>query len=506
MFCLGLGGPVGERALAGLPDPGTRSGHANIRKAPSRTRTAASAASRRARPSPGRSRRRPCGGSPTGSTTRRAAASATAPRARASSSTWRPRPARPNLALAPAALRVETATCVERQPQAIASGKCGLWLIPLAPADQDLVRGGLESDGEAEETLEGGGRRAASIEAEHELVEVGLEVLPAQPVVDTEAPPLGVREHPVHPGQHEVGRRVADHLRLVLDVRERGVPGPAVADDGAARDDVAGDEGAERGGRVVLDPRQPDPPRALALDLDRARDQELALVRAARPDRLVLAAKGDRGLVDLDQAGERLAFGVDHRPAELAQEQPGGLVAAEPELEPELPGGDAVPVRGHQPRRQEPELERQVAAVQHRAGGHRGLPVAPRALHEQRAPAQLPSLVVPAAGAAEPVGPALLEQPAGAGRVVGELRLERRRRARPVNHRHLPPRPARPQPVATPVSTGQAVLIVIRGAQPGSTCERRSPTTQFNLRELTADPPANSYPRGGRGTCLPGGA
>src|SRR3954447_23351680 len=33
MFCLGLRGPVGERALAGLPDPGTRSGHANIRKA-----------------------------------------------------------------------------------------------------------------------------------------------------------------------------------------------------------------------------------------------------------------------------------------------------------------------------------------------------------------------------------------------------------------------------------------------------------------------------------------
>src|SRR3954454_15831537 len=33
MFCLGLGGPAGERALAGLPDPGTRSGHGNIRRA-----------------------------------------------------------------------------------------------------------------------------------------------------------------------------------------------------------------------------------------------------------------------------------------------------------------------------------------------------------------------------------------------------------------------------------------------------------------------------------------
>ena len=77
MLCLGLGGPVGERALAGLPDPGTRSGHGNIRRAASRTRTAGRAASCRAAASPRRLRRRPCGGWPTGSTTRRGAASAT---------------------------------------------------------------------------------------------------------------------------------------------------------------------------------------------------------------------------------------------------------------------------------------------------------------------------------------------------------------------------------------------------------------------------------------------
>src|SRR5207253_8454399 len=64
----------------------------------------------------------------------------------------------------------------------------------------------------------------------------------------------------------------------------------------------------------------------LALDLDRARDQELAVVRAPRPGGLALGAKGQAGLVDLDQAGERLALGVDHRVAELPQEQPGALV------------------------------------------------------------------------------------------------------------------------------------------------------------------------------------
>src|SRR3954447_8763064 len=236
-------------------------------------------------------------------------------------------------------------------------------LVPLAPADQHLVRGGLERDGEAQETLEGGGRRAASIEAEHELVEVGLEVLSAQAVVDAEPPPLRVREHAVDPRQHQVGRRVADHLRVVLDVRERGVPGPAVADDGAARDDVAGDERVERGGRVVPDHRQPDPARPLAHGLDRPRDQELALVRSAGlgRDRAVLGAKGEAGLVHLHQARQRLALGIDHRPAELAEQQPGGLVGAEPELQPQLPGRHPVPVRRDQPRRQEPELERQVA-------------------------------------------------------------------------------------------------------------------------------------------------
>src|SRR5215204_4296178 len=82
-------------------------------------------------------------------------------------------------------------------------------LLPLTPADQHLVGGRLEADGEAEETLEGGGRRAAAIEAEHELVEVGLQVLLAQPVVDAEPPALRVGEHPMHPGRHEVRRRRA---------------------------------------------------------------------------------------------------------------------------------------------------------------------------------------------------------------------------------------------------------------------------------------------------------
>src|SRR4051812_37508498 len=89
-------------------------------------------------------------------------------------------------------------------------------------------------DREAEEAAEGGLGRAAAIEAEDELVEVGLEVLLAQPVIDPQRPPLRVREDAVDPGQHRVGRRVADHLRVVLDTLEPGVAGPAAAHHRAA--------------------------------------------------------------------------------------------------------------------------------------------------------------------------------------------------------------------------------------------------------------------------------
>ena len=83
--------------------------HSPWQKGGVENRTAASAASCRARARPRRSRGPTSAASPTGSTTPRAAASATAPRARSSSSTWRPRPGRPNLTPAPVALRVETA-------------------------------------------------------------------------------------------------------------------------------------------------------------------------------------------------------------------------------------------------------------------------------------------------------------------------------------------------------------------------------------------------------------
>jgi hypothetical protein len=59
--------------------------------------------------------------------------------------------------------------------------------------------------------------RAASVEAEDKLVEVGLKVFAAQPVIDAECPDLEVREDAVHPGQDDVGRHLADDVRIVMN-------------------------------------------------------------------------------------------------------------------------------------------------------------------------------------------------------------------------------------------------------------------------------------------------
>ena len=134
-------------------------------------------------------------------------------------------------------------------------------------------------------------------------------------------------------------------------------------------------------------------------------------MRPAGADRLALGAKGTRSRPPRPGRPRARARG---RPSPAAACAP----AARPtcscpgQLLPQLPGGDAVPVRRHQPRGQEPGAQAEVAAVQHRPGGHRDLALAGRALQGQPLAPEFPALVVAAGRAAEPVGPALLEQPA----------------------------------------------------------------------------------------------
>src|SRR3954453_15814615 len=88
--------------------------------------------------------------------------------------------------------------------------------------------------GDAEERAEGGVSGAASVEAEDELVEGGLEVFAPQAVIDAERPPLEVGEDAVGAGRHDVGGHAADGMRIVGDAESTGIPGPAIGLGGGA--------------------------------------------------------------------------------------------------------------------------------------------------------------------------------------------------------------------------------------------------------------------------------
>src|ERR671920_2265451 len=104
---------------------------------------------------------------------------------------------------------------------------------------------------DAEEGAEGGVSGAASVEAEDELVEVGLEVFATQAVIDAERPALEIGEDAVGPGQHDMGSHAADDMRIMLDAGSTGIPCPAVGLGGGAGGEIGLEEGMQATGRIV---------------------------------------------------------------------------------------------------------------------------------------------------------------------------------------------------------------------------------------------------------------
>jgi len=95
--------------------------------------------------------------------------------------------------------------------------------------------------GDAEKGAEGGMSGTAAVEAEDELIEIGLKVLAAQAVIDAERPDLEVGEDAVHPRQDDVGRHLADHIGIMMDAGGAGITGQPVG--------LGGGTGGEIGAR-----------------------------------------------------------------------------------------------------------------------------------------------------------------------------------------------------------------------------------------------------------------
>ena len=109
--------------------------------------------------------------------------------------------------------------------------------------------------GQAEQGLERGHGRAASVEPEHELIDIVGQVFGADAVVGAAQPGLEVGEGAVDPRELLGGvLQIADHGRPVLVAPAQSPEGvPAIGQDGAARRDRR--RGLSRRGQRVRQPR-----------------------------------------------------------------------------------------------------------------------------------------------------------------------------------------------------------------------------------------------------------
>ena len=96
-----------------------------------------------------------------------------------------------------------------------------------------------------EQRLERGHRRAASVEPERELVQIGLQVLGVHAMVGSAEPCLEVAEDAMHARQDDVsasGPTLRRGMAGVAHAGQRGVALPAIGDHDRAGLDVGADE------------------------------------------------------------------------------------------------------------------------------------------------------------------------------------------------------------------------------------------------------------------------
>src|SRR5882757_6461412 len=280
---------------------------------------------------------------------------------------------------------------------------------------------------------------APTVEAKDEFIEVGLEVFAAQPVVDAQGPDFEVGEDPVNPGQDDMGGHLADDMGIVGDTGGAGISGPTIRLGGGAGSEVGGEEGVEAGGRVISDLAEADAAgtKAAVFDLDGADDQQFALMAAPATagDRIVFAAAGDFGFINLDEAGQEAAARGEHAAAQLGADQPRRLVGAESELTLQLQSRDAIGVGGHQISGPEPSGQRQLGVVHDGSGSGRGLATAAGALIGPGLGFQPPGFATTASRADKPVGPARRSKVLSAGGLIAEALLELDQGVGKVGHR-----------------------------------------------------------------------
>src|SRR6516225_3086434 len=281
----------------------------------------------------------------------------------------------------------------------------------------------MGAGGEAKKSLEGRHRGPSSIEAEGELVEVGLEMAVADTMVSTAEPRLEVAKDAMDVRQELRGSlRSALRARAmaVAQIYKRGIGGPAIRQDRGSGSGGALDETGQRAPRGIRHDLEPYAAGGLASHFHRAHDQRLFQQLTPALQARLMASQV--GLVDLDLIPERLSLWVHHGPAELVQERPGRLVA-QSELALQLHRRQPRCVSGHQVRGPKPDRQRHPRPMQDRARRHGRLPIACLALPQSPA-RQLEGARRSAVRAAKALGPAARRQVRSTPLVVRESGLK----------------------------------------------------------------------------------
>src|SRR6266851_339759 len=293
-----------------------------------------------------------------------------------------------------------------------------------------VVRCRSAGGSEAKESLEGRHGLLSAIVPKDELVEVGLELRAADPVMSADEPLLEVADGAIGEWYHR--RRALAQFgsqrlsaRDVLEAKflQASKAFEAIGMDGRARSNVLHDEAADRRRPEVWDDCHTGPPRSSSALLNGYHDE----CRAAPPE---LAAPADPGLgaanpgvVDFDLAVKRLARRIHRRSPELVQYHPSGFVTLKTKLVLEKQRRDASLAGRHQVGRPEPEGQRGLRIVKDcpRCQGHLVTTggALPASSSHQRV-----TTTVRASWALVALGPAARGQVLLAGLFAGELKLK----------------------------------------------------------------------------------
>ena len=262
---------------------------------------------------------------------------------------------------------------------------------------------------------------------------VELKLVRDRAVMGAQQPAFEQRHDLMHMG-HELSRRLCvatehGHLMLVAMMLQRVVAGPAISVHEAVRCDGVLNKRRQAGPGGVEETAQPDAAQSAALDFHRNYNQRLGFRLPPAPARVHAR---HIGLVHFDPAGEAIAARTHHRPTKLVEPRPGGLVAAQTQRPLQPQGAHPRLLVRHPPHRSEPRHQRRPRVLEDRAGGHRRLVGAGRALPPPSSHG--PRLRRPTARAPKPLRPPELLQIRATGLFGRESPLELREIPRIILH------------------------------------------------------------------------